>query len=459
MKMRKYMRFTLAVLQAVLDICLYGLLLVYVSHITALEVLIFLTGTMFVCFMYSGLHGFRNWTLWNETCSVLKAGVLMLLLSVLYFYANKFSVPLFPLLAGIVIFIPVVLAARYFFRHVFFSLGLLSTSVIILGAGEAGETFAKSIVSSPFTARKVECFLDDDDAKQGELVAGVPVMGRLKDFDAVQSGIHAEEAVIAIPTASRKTLADILGKVEDSAGRVLYIPDMFMLTTYTANIRSIDGLPVISSSQGLLNPVNVFIKTVIDYIGAVAALLVFSPLMLWAAYRIKKEDGGPVFFNRERIGWKAQRFTTYKFRTMYTDAEERTKILFKNPEILAAYKEGIKMKDDPRVTKIGAFLRKTSIDELPQLINILRGEMSLVGPRPLPQFDVDLLYSDEHILRKVYAAKPGLTGIWQVSGRSDLDAEFRRKINCYYVHNWSVWLDLAILLKTPLAVVTEKGAY
>ena len=144
---------------------------------------------------------------------------------------------------------------------------------------------------------------------------------------------------------------------------------------------------------------------------------------------------------------------------MHTNADEITRKLFADPEIFAAYKEGNKMKVDPRVTKIGAFLRKTSIDELPQLLNILKGEMSLVGPRPLPQLDVDLLYSDEYVLKKVYAAKPGLTGIWQVSGRSDLDADFRREINCYYVHNWSVWLDIAILLKTPVAVISHKGAY
>ena len=246
--------------------------------------------------------------------------------------------------------------------------------------------------------------------------------------------------------------------VEESIDRVLYIPDMYMLTTSTATIRSMDGLPVISSSQGLLNPVNIFFKTVIDYIGAAVALVVFSPFMIWAAWKIKREDGGPILFIQERTGWKGKHFRTYKFRSMYTNADEITRKLFSDPEIFASYKKGIKLKDDPRLTEIGAKIRKTSIDELPQLINVFRGEMSLVGPRPLIQSDVDMIYG-ERFTKKVYAAKPGLTGIWQVSGRSDLDADFRREINCYYVHNWSVWLDLAILLKTPLAVITHKGAY
>ena len=233
---------------------------------------------------------------------------------------------------------------------------------------------------------------------------------------------------------------------------------MYMLTVSSASIGNLDGMPVISSSQGLLNPLNLAVKTVIDYIGASIALLIFSPFMIWAAWRIKREDGGPVFFVQERVGWKGKHFMTYKFRSMYTNADEITRKLFSDPEIFAAYKKGIKLKDDPRLTKIGAVLRKTSIDELPQLFNVFRGEMSLVGPRPLMQSDVDMVYGEE-FTKKVYAAKPGLTGIWQVSGRSDLDADFRREINCYYVHNWSVWLDIAILLKTPLAVITSKGAY
>ena len=357
------------------------------------------------------------------------------------------------------LFVPLTLTARYFFRVTLFRLGLLVRSVIILGAGEAGKIFAEKISSSPFTIRKAVCFLDDDEAKQGGEVCGIPVAGKLSEFVRIQSEIRADEAMIAIPTATRKELAGILNTVEENIGSVLYVPDMYMLTVSSASMGNLDGMPVMSSSQGLLNPVNIAVKTVIDYIGAVIALIIFSPVMIWAAWKIKKEDGGPIFFIQDRVGWKGKHFRTYKFRSMYTNADEITRKLYSDPEVFAAYKQGNKMKVDPRQTKIGAFIRKTSIDELPQLFNVLKGEMSLVGPRPLPQIDVDLLYSEEHILKKVYAAKPGLTGIWQVSGRSDLDANFRREINCYYVHNWSVWLDIAILLKTPLAVITHKGAY
>ena len=413
---------------------------------------------MAACFLFNKLYGFRNLALWDETTFTLRACVLMLLLNVLYLYANKFTVSFWAVLTGTLIFIPGVLLTRYFYRRVLFSLGLLSKSIIILGAGKNGEIFAHNIINSPFTIRRISGFLDDDEAKQGKIISGVQVLGKLKDFEDLQKKLNVDEAVIAIPTVSREKLAHILNKLEQNVNRVLYIPDMYMLTTSAASIRNVDGLPVITSSQGLLNPVNIAIKTVIDYIGAIIALIIFSPVMLWAAWRIKREDGGPVFFNQERVGWKARHFITYKFRTMYTNADEISREIFKDPEVLADYKRGIKLKDDPRLTKIGAFLRKTSIDELPQLFNVLKGEMSLVGPRPLMQSDVDMIYSG-YVVKKVYAAKPGLTGIWQVSGRSDLDADFRREINCYYVHNWSVWLDIVILLKTPLAVIMKKGAY
>lgn len=446
----------LAALQLIIDTAIFQ---ICVPFRISIETRLFLTGAMTACFIFGRLYGFRNLSFWNETESVLRYSALMILVNALYLYAMKFPLSLFALIAGAGAFVLMTLSARYFFRAAFFRAGFLMKTVIVLGAGEAGKLFARKIASSPFAIRRVLCFLDDDESKSGAEISGVKVAGRISDFSRVQKYLQADEAVIAIPTASRQELSSILNMIEFSVKRVLYIPDMYMLTTTAGEIRSIDGVPLISSTQGLLNPVNVAVKTVIDYIGAVIALAVFSPVMIWAAWKIKREDGGPVFFIQERIGWKGQRFMTYKFRSMYTNADEITRKLFGDPEIFAAYKKGNKMKVDPRQTKIGAFIRRTSIDELPQLFNILKGEMSLVGPRPLLQIDVDLLYSDDYVLRKVYAAKPGLTGIWQVSGRSDLDADFRREINCYYVHNWSIWLDIAILLKTPMAVISKKGAY
>ena len=199
------------------------------------------------------------------------------------------------------------------------------------------------------------------------------------------------------------------------------------------------------------------LKAVIDFIGGLFALLLFSPVMLWAAYRVRKEDKGPIFFCQERIGWHAKPFMTYKFRTMFMDAEAREQILFRDESIKEEYEESAKLKEDPRLTKIGAFLRRTSIDELPQLFNVLKGEMSLIGPRPLTVGDVALCYGRD--AEKVYRMKPGMTGLWQVSGRSDTDTNFRRKINLYYARKWSLCLDFWIAFRTLKTVSKGEGAY
>ena len=199
------------------------------------------------------------------------------------------------------------------------------------------------------------------------------------------------------------------------------------------------------------------IKVVLDFIGAICALILLSPVMIWAAYKVRKEDKGPVFFCQERIGKDLKPFMTYKFRTMFMDAEARAQILFRDEKIKDEYEEGAKMKTDPRLTNIGAFLRRTSIDELPQLFNVLKGEMSLIGPRPLLPSDVALCYGKD--AAKVFTVKPGMTGLWQVSGRSDTDINFRRRINLYYARKWSLCLDFWIALRTVKTVSKGEGAY
>ena len=441
----------------ILDIILYSLSFALVT--LTFEVRVFLTGTMSVCFVFGKLYGFRNMEFWDETIYVLKASLLTLMVNVLYLYVNKFAVSFSAVIVYSAIFIPLTLAGRHFFRSMLFRLGLLSKSVIIIGAGNTGEIFARNITGSPFTIRRVLGFLDDDSAKQGLTISGCPVLGRLEDFAALQEELCADEAVIAMPTVSRKRLAEILNMLEERVPRVLYIPDMYMLTTSTASIRNIDGMPVISSSQGLLNPVNVFIKSVIDYVGAIIALVVFSPIMLWAAWRIKREDGGPVFFTQPRIGRGLKPFRMCKFRTMITNASEvLEELLSKDENLREEFKRDFKLKNDPRITKIGHILRNTSLDELPQLFNILKGEMSLVGPRPIEPKEVNDYYSPAEA-QTMFSTRPGISGMWQVSGRSELDVESRKGMNLYYVHNWSVWLDIAILLKTPVAVISHKGAY
>lgn len=197
-------------------------------------------------------------------------------------------------------------------------------------------------------------------------------------------------------------------------------------------------------------------KRVMDVLGASLLLVVLSPLFLLVAMAVKR-DGGPVFFLHQRVGQFGRRFSCYKFRSMVHHAEEKlAAYLAAHPEAQAEWEAEQKLKNDPRVTRFGKFMRASSIDELPQLFNVLKGEMSLVGPRPIVQEEVVKYKGD---IADYYRVKPGITGLWQVSGRSDISYDQRVQLDSYYVRNWSLWRDISILLLTVPALLQRKGAY
>ena len=200
------------------------------------------------------------------------------------------------------------------------------------------------------------------------------------------------------------------------------------------------------------------VKTAFDYILTLVGAVFIIPLFFYIAYRIKKEDPGPVFFVHTRIGKDGKPFPCYKFRSMVVNSQEMLqKYLVKNPAAREEWERDFKLKDDPRVTPIGKFLRSTSLDELPQIFNVLRGEMSLVGPRPVIQEELDKYYGET---AKLYCTvKPGITGLWQVSGRSDIGYDERVALDATYIKYRSMWGDIVILWKTIGVVLMKKGAY
>ena len=199
-------------------------------------------------------------------------------------------------------------------------------------------------------------------------------------------------------------------------------------------------------------------KNIFDFSLTAVGTICISPLLVYIAYRIKKEDPGPVFFAHERIGKDGKPFPCYKFRSMVTNSQEMLqKYLAENPAAKEEWEREFKLKNDPRVTPIGKVLRRTSLDELPQIFNVLRGEMSLVGPRPVIQEELDKYYGET---AKLYCTvKPGITGLWQVSGRSDTTYDERVALDASYIENRSLWGDIVILWKTIAVVALKKGAY
>jgi exopolysaccharide biosynthesis polyprenyl glycosylphosphotransferase len=285
-------------------------------------------------------------------------------------------------------------------------------------------------------------------------VAGVPVYGGLKDVTAAVSAFGADTvAVLACPEIDGFTLRSLAWELEKTGTDLCVSPALLDVAGPRTTIRPTAGLTLLHVDHPQLSGFRLVLKGLFDRCVAAAALILLSPLMLAVAMTIRLSDGGPALFMQTRVGKDGRAFRIYKFRTMVVDAEQRREHLLSSNDT-----DGVlfKLRNDPRVTAIGAHLRRWSIDELPQLVNVFLGEMSLVGPRPaLP--DEASRYAD-HVRRRL-VVKPGLTGLWQVNGRSDLTWDESVRLDLRYVENWSFALDLQILWKTISAMTRRSGAY
>jgi exopolysaccharide biosynthesis polyprenyl glycosylphosphotransferase len=260
-------------------------------------------------------------------------------------------------------------------------------------------------------------------------------------------------AVLACPEMSGLRLRDLAWQLEKSDTDLWLAPALLDIAGPRTTITPVAGLPLLHMEHPAFSGLRRMIKSAFDRLMAAIALLLFSPLLLAVAMAIRLGDGGPALFPQERVGKGGQPFVLFKFRTMLVDAERQKSQLDELNET-----DGVlfKIRRDPRVTRVGAMLRRWSLDELPQLINVLIGNMSLVGPRPALPEEV-AVYGD-HVRRRL-VVKPGMTGLWQVNGRSDLSWDESVRLDLRYVENWSFMLDLQILWKTGAAVGRGKGAY
>jgi exopolysaccharide biosynthesis polyprenyl glycosylphosphotransferase len=261
-------------------------------------------------------------------------------------------------------------------------------------------------------------------------------------------------AVCGSASAEPGELRRLAWQLEGTGVDLVVAPQLTDIAGPRVHIRPIEGLPLLHVEEPTLSGPSWLVKNLLDRVAAFAGLLALSPVLLVIALSIRLSDPGPVFFRQPRVGHEGRTFRVWKFRTMYVDAEER-KASLKELELNESDGMLFKMKEDPRVFPFGRKLRASSLDELPQLINVLKGEMSLVGPRPLPADDGDYLGD----VRRRLLVRPGITGLWQVSGRSDLSWDEAVRLDLYYVDNWSLTYDLAIMWRTIWVVLKRKGAY
>jgi exopolysaccharide biosynthesis polyprenyl glycosylphosphotransferase len=281
----------------------------------------------------------------------------------------------------------------------------------------------------------------------------IPVYGSELDLlDLVQQTQADTIAVCGARGVGPEALRRLAWQLEGSGIELVVAPSLTNIAGPRVHIRPVEGLPLLHVEEPTVSGVGWLVKGVLDRAVALLGLIVLSPLLATTALLIKVSSPGSVFFRQERVGRGGETIRVWKFRTMYVDAEERLAGLLNRNET-----DGLlfKMKDDPRITPLGDWLRRLSIDELPQLVNVVMGEMSLVGPRPLPVKEEEF----EGDVRRRLLVRPGITGLWQVSGRSNLSWEDAVRLDLYYVDNWSLVFDLMILYKTFFAVFRREGAY
>ena len=329
---------------------------------------------------------------------------------------------------------------------------------VILRAGKTGQGVLKILRSQPRLGFRPIAILDQF-VHQLDLPADVTrniLIGDLS-LSPVFAQMHQScYAIVTMPGLSSQQLAEVTSGYFGGFSHVLSIPDLFGFSSVWVSARDM-GVLGLEVSQMLVHRMPRLIKRALDLAigGFAAALLLPLFVVLYAAIRIT--SSGPVLYGQRRIGQGRGAFTAWKFRSMVSNADAVLEFhLERDPELLAQWKRDHKLKQDPRVTRIGKFLRKTSLDELPQIWNVLRGEMSLVGPRPIVNAEIEKYGKRFDLYCKV---RPGITGMWQISGRNDTTYEERTQFDEYYVRNWSIWLDLYILVKTIKTVILLEGAY
>jgi exopolysaccharide biosynthesis polyprenyl glycosylphosphotransferase len=330
--------------------------------------------------------------------------------------------------------------------------GIGTRRVIIVGAGEVGRTVIRTIVARPGLGYQAIGFVDDDPQKGSTDIGPFKALGPLENLSDAIKQEQADEVIVTLPWMYHRKIMGIVRECERRHVRACIVPDLFQMSLSQVDVENLGGVPLIGVREVSISRSALVAKRAVDVLGATLGLVLGAPLLTFIALAIRLDSPGPAVFRQTRLR-RGKTFEIFKFRSMHKGAEQEQ-------EALADLNEAdgliFKIRDDPRLTRVGRFLRRTSLDELPQLINVLRGEMSLVGPRPPLPSEVKR-YKEWH--KKRLEAPPGMTGLWQVSGRSRLSFEEMVLLDIYYIENWSPWLDFKILVRTIPKALFGEGAY
>lgn len=327
-------------------------------------------------------------------------------------------------------------------------------NLVIVGAGPRGARVGQDMRQRPDLGYLLLGFVDDLPAPRNPGDQAEKLLGGLGEIEELLTTLQVDEVLIALPLKSHYAQIEQIIDICEDLGITIRMPaDFFHLEVASSEVDYLDGSPIMTLKTPTPSLSGLMVKRLLDVACSLAGLLALAPIFLSAAIAVKATSRGPIFFSQERVGFGRRSFKMYKFRTMVTNAEELLAELEASNEVEGA---AFKMKEDPRITKVGRVLRKFSIDELPQLWNVLVGQMSIVGPRPLPLRDVQAF--DRRWQNRRFSVKPGLTCLWQANGRHNIGFDEWMELDLQYIDQWSLGLDFEIILKTVPAVLRGTGA-
>ncbi|SDP18124.1 undecaprenyl-phosphate galactose phosphotransferase [Desulforhopalus singaporensis] len=414
----------------------------------------------FVSFQSFQLYrSWRGWKFFREFLVILKAWGTVIGLLLFYFFIFKISVAysrlvilVWSITTPILIFL-LHIGARKILR-LLRSKGKNVRRAIVVGAGELGVNLVREVETMPWAGIKVMGFFDDKvDEHIITEVEGKPLLGNIGSINEYLKVHEIDYIYIALPMRAEKKIFKILRECRSLGARIFLIPDLYLYGLHHAEIQSLGSMLILN-----FNP-NTEWKRSFDVVFSLMALVATLPVTLVIALLVKLSDGGPVFYKHQRITAAGKKFNCLKFRTMRVGADrELQKILATDEEMRREWQQSYKLKSDPRVTGIGKILRRTSLDELPQFLNVLRGDMSVVGARPIVDNELNGYYKES--AGRYCSMKPGITGPWQVGRRSNVeDYGERVQMDDWYILNYSLWTDIKIIIKTVYCMVKGNGAY
>lgn len=413
---------------------------------------------MFFIF-YSGLYG-RRMLIYRMVerlfFACLEGAVLSIIL--MFFAQVSGQVSRFFVLAYVVIAFVLLAIVRVILSKAMKKVKAFQIPVLIVGAGQTAELVVRQILHDSGMRYRVVGFLEDRHPVD-TMLHGFPVLGGFGNMEEViqETGVHT--VLIAAPGLPQDDLSSLIYRAQSMVKQVDVIPNLVAvpMSNVTAESFFDAKIMVLHIRNNLASPWNQMLKRLYDIVLSFIGIVILLPFFLILGILIKIDSPGPCIYKRWVVGKNKHKFGFYKFRTMCINADEVLRdLLNSNQEAREEFNKYYKLRDDPRITRLGKFLRKTSLDELPQLFNVLLGQMSLIGPRPITENEVPRY---GNYIYEYFKVRPGISGLWQVSGRSNIDYQERVQMDTWYVHNWSVWLDMVLLWRTVAVVVKHKGAY